>query len=252
MSASQVKVLSLPATLANGPGILSPTVIFDDTAAILFDAGLPGMADTIRAEMEKAGVPFTRLTHIAITHSDTDHIGSVARLLADGPQKIQVVCHEAERKYVECDVPPLRLSQMEATIGNSPEELRPRMAELVASLKANYWRFKANVDRAVTDGDSLPCGVEVIYTPGHTPGHLCYYHRPSRTLVAGDMLNVEDGRLVGAPRFTMLDPEAWRRSAEKLTGVDVRTVVCYHGGVYDRDANGRIAELAASWVAENK
>jgi hypothetical protein len=28
----------------------------------------------------------------------------------------------------------------------------------------------------------------VLGTPGHTPGHLAFFHRPTRTLVAGDAL----------------------------------------------------------------
>lgn len=244
MSTSTLKILSLPATLANGPGTLSPVLVYDEPHAILFDAGLPGMADAFKATLENAGAPLPRLTHIAITHSDTDHIGCVAALRAAAPQHIEVVCHEAEKKYVECDVPPIRMTQMEATISNLPEEHRARMEALVNSLRENYWRFKATVDRTVTDGDTLPCGVEAIYTPGHTPGHLCFYHRPSRTLIAGDALNVEDGKLVGAPRFTMFDPEAYKRSMSKLMAYDIETAVCYHGGCYQGDVKSVLAELA--------
>jgi glyoxylase-like metal-dependent hydrolase (beta-lactamase superfamily II) len=182
MSTSQLKILSLPATLATSPGVLSPVVIYDSTHAILFDTGLPGMANAIKTALEEIGVPLPRLTHIAITHSDTDHIGCVAQLQADAPQKIEVLCHAAEKKYVQCSEPPLRLAQMEAGLSGLPEEHRPRMTALVEGLRANYWRFKAIVDRTVDDGDLLPCGVETIATPGHTPTSASITARAGRWL----------------------------------------------------------------------
>lgn len=244
MSATKINVLSLPTTLANGPGVISPTVIHDDQYAILVDAGLPNMAEAFKAALDEIGVPLPRLTHIVITHSDMDHIGSIAQLRADAPQKIEVLCHGAERKYVECDVPPIRLTQMEASLANTPEEHRPRMKALVESLKANYRLFRITVDQTVEDCDALPCGVEVITTPGHTPGHICLYVRELKTLIAGDAMNVEGGRLVSAPRFTQFDPAAYRQSMLKLTGYDIETVVCYHGGVYSENVNQRIKEIA--------
>ncbi|MCA6364339.1 MAG: MBL fold metallo-hydrolase [Bacteroidetes bacterium] len=30
--------------------------------------------------------------------------------------------------------------------------------------------------------------LEIIFAPGHSPGHFCYYHAPSATLIGGDVL----------------------------------------------------------------
>jgi glyoxylase-like metal-dependent hydrolase (beta-lactamase superfamily II) len=44
----------------------------------------------------------------------------------------------------------------------------------------------------------------VINTPGHTPGHISLYHKPSKTLIAGDAMRVMDGQLLGpAPEQTL-------------------------------------------------
>jgi glyoxylase-like metal-dependent hydrolase (beta-lactamase superfamily II) len=53
----------------------------------------------------------------------------------------------------------------------------------------------------VADGDLLPGGFAVIGTPGHTVGHVSYYHAPSRTLFAGDALAVigDSLRLMARP-----------------------------------------------------
>ena len=53
-----------------------------------------------------------------------------------------------------------------------------------------------------------------------------------------------DGELQGPnPEYTVDLPTALR-SVAKLTQYDIATVICYHGGCYDRDPNRRIAELS--------
>ena len=164
----------------------------------------------------------------------------------DSPQKITILAHEKEKPYIEAELPPIRMTQMESQLKALPEGRRQQMAELYNNLKANYKKLKANVDATVKDGEVLPyCGgITVIYTPGHTPGHISLYHMRSKTLIAGDMLNIEGGLLVHAPWFTCLDKEQYNKSLKKLTLYDIETVICYHGGIYRDNSNKRIGELA--------
>lgn len=244
--ADGVEMLEILANLMTGPGIVNPVLIWDKDEVILMDAGFPQQVQQFREAFTNAGVPFERLSKIVVTHSDTDHVGGLAGILNDLPQKITVLAHEKEKPYIEAELPPLRMAQMEGQLKTLPEALRQQMSELCESLKANYKKLKANVDATVVDGEELPyCGgVTVIYTPGHTPGHICLYHKGSKTLVAGDMLNVEGGVLVHAPRFTCLDKEQYDKSLKKLTMYDIQTVICYHGGLYRDNPNRRITELA--------
>lgn len=242
----KLSILSISADLANGPGVVHPVVLHDDKNAILIDCGLPGMADQIVSGMEAAGVSLKRLTHVVITHSDMDHIGSLARLLAMAPQTLEVFCHEQEKPYIECDVPPLRLAQMEGSLHMLTGERLEQMTGLVQSLKANYKNLKADVTKTVDDGEMLPCGAEVVWTPGHTPGHICLYLKDSRTLIAGDALNVTNSLLLPAPERLSFDMEMSRASMIKLTGYDIETVVCYHGGLYNENVNQRIKEITGN------
>jgi len=46
-------------------------------------------------------------------------------------------------------------------------------------------------DRWLEDGDIVQVGnetLEVLHTPGHTPGHVCFFHRASRLALVGDVL----------------------------------------------------------------
>lgn len=46
-------------------------------------------------------------------------------------------------------------------------------------------------DRWLEDGDTVSFGaqtLQVIHTPGHTPGHVVFFHEPSRLAIVGDVL----------------------------------------------------------------
>jgi len=244
--ADGLAMLEIEANLMVGPDLVNPVLIWDNEEAVLVDAGFPGQVEQFREAFAQAGVPFERLSRIIISHSDTDHIGGLAGILNASPQKITVLAHEKEKPYIQAELLPIRLTQMEDQLKTLPEERRQQMAGLCANLRANYKNMKANVDATVEDGEVLPyCGgITVIYTPGHTPGHICLYHQQSKTLITGDALYVQGEVLVHSPGFICLDKEQYDQSLKKLTLFDIETVICYHGGLYRDNPNTRIAELA--------
>lgn len=51
--------------------------------------------------------------------------------------------------------------------------------------------FDIAVDRHVADGELIPvgpAGFRALHTPGHAPGHLCFYDEAGGELIAGDMV----------------------------------------------------------------
>lgn len=86
-------------------------------------------------------------------------------------------------------------------------------------------------DHFMEDGDTVTFGhtsLEVIFTPGHAPGHVVFFHRESKILINGDVLfNGSIGRtdLPGGDHDTLI-----RSIHEKVfpLGDDV-TVHCGHG-----------------------
>jgi glyoxylase-like metal-dependent hydrolase (beta-lactamase superfamily II) len=130
--------------------------------------------------------------------------------------------------------------------------LPPRFAlpEVLAQrpeLRAVAERFQPTpVDQQLQDGARLDLagGVRVIFTPGHTPGHICLYLERSKALIAGDALTAAEGRLQGPNESATPDMPAAGQSARKLAELDVRAIVCYHGGAVLDDAQGQLRRVA--------
>jgi len=221
---------------------INATLIWDNETVVLVDAGFPGQLSEIRRAMDEAGIPFSKLSKVIITHQDIDHIGSLQEILKVSDHKIEVIAHQEEKAFIEGEKPLLKMTpeRLERMFGALPAEKRKQAeATLLESLKSK-------VDKTVADGEVLPyCGgITVIFTPGHTPGHICLYLKQYKTLITGDALNVVDGQLVGPNTEFTPDMERAKKSLEKFTQYDVETVICYHGGVYQENANQHLLELA--------
>lgn len=122
---NNVEMLELKTILANGPGIINPLIVWDEKDVVLFDAGLPGMGTIFRETAADTGVPFERLNKILITHSDMDHIGSLSQIIHEAGLGITLMVHKEERPYIECELPPVRVKQMEASVGSTTGAVPP-------------------------------------------------------------------------------------------------------------------------------
>ena len=80
----------------------------------------------------------------------------------------------------------------------------------------------------VEDGDVILDDFEVIATPGHTEGHVCYFYRPEKVLFAGDALAVIDGRIRFMARPVTPDLEAARASVGKCLALNPQLVCPGH------------------------
>jgi glyoxylase-like metal-dependent hydrolase (beta-lactamase superfamily II) len=239
-----VEVLELPMRSFRGQSIIYPTLTWDDDTVVLEDAGFPGQLQQIREGMARAGVSFDRLNKVIITHQDIDHIGSLPDIIRESSHDVDVLCHEEEKPYIEGRRPLIKMDQerLSKIVGSLPEDQRQQMEALFANPP------KASVTTVVADGEVLPyCGgITVIFTPGHTPGHICLYLNQNKILVSGDALVAADGELRGPNPQSAYDIDTALKSLKKLTQYDIKTVICYHGGVYRDNANKRLAELAST------
>ncbi len=151
--------------------IIIPVTPFEQNCTLLYceqtnraaviDPG--GEVDRILAQAQKAGVEIEK---ILITHAHVDHAGGAAELAErlgipiEGPQK-------EDQFWIES---------------------LPRQSESYG------FADKARVftpDRWLEQGDRVRFGneeLEVLHCPGHTPGHVVYYHADEKIALVGDVL----------------------------------------------------------------
>ncbi|TCM97839.1 glyoxylase-like metal-dependent hydrolase (beta-lactamase superfamily II) [Paenibacillus sp. BK033] len=241
---AQLAMLSISAPVMGAIDTVHPVLIWDDQHQILLDTGYPAQLPQLHAAIEAAGGRPGKLTHIILTHQDIDHIGNLPELTSGAG--LEVSAHPLEKPYIQGDKRLIRFTdEAIASIDRMPDSVPESFRNGLKRLMLNPPR--AAVDREVNGGELLPLagGITVIDTPGHTPGHISLYHEPSRTLIAGDALMVRDGELYGADPATTLDPSTAQASLAGLLDFDIQTVICYHGGLYNRRVMERLAELAA-------
>ena len=105
------------------------------------------------------------LAKILVTHGHIDHAGAVAALRERIPVPVEGP-HEEDRFWIE----------------GMPQQSRMFGFPDVQSFTPDRW---------LPDGDAVTFGevtLEVLHCPGHTPGHVVFYHAPSHLAQVGDVL----------------------------------------------------------------
>jgi glyoxylase-like metal-dependent hydrolase (beta-lactamase superfamily II) len=229
--ANSVYVLPIPRSPQEASSFLNLTLIVDEeNGNTLVDAGLPDQTEAIGAALGEAGIGVRDLRRIIFTHQDLDHVGSGAALVRQSGA--QVLAHSADAPYIERRLRPLK---------PSPEmiEQRPQIREVMERLEP------VSVDEQLENDTRLELagGTRVIFTPGHTPGHISLYLERSKILIAGDAVTAERGHLNGPNPLATPDIPTAIESLKRLADLDVDTIICYHGGVVSDDANGQLRRV---------
>lgn len=148
-------------TFPVGPLGCNCTILGDPASgeAIVIDPG--GDAPRVLALLAEHGL---RCTAVLNTHTHFDHVGANPELKDLGAA---VMLHEEDMPLYE------HLALQAELFRITPP---PRAVE---------------VDDFLHQGDRVRAGsivLDVLHTPGHTPGSLCFHHEPSGLLLSGDTL----------------------------------------------------------------
>jgi hydroxyacylglutathione hydrolase len=186
----------------NGVFYDSNAYLIDAKRKTLVDAGIDGarVLERIPADLDL----------IVLTHCHYDHIAAVPEIVRATGAKVAM--HEDDLSCLKSD----RISAASMFGRRSPA-------------------FK--VDIILHAGDIIDLGdvkLEVIYTPGHTPGSICLYDKVSRIMFTGD--TVFEGGSFGRTDIGG-NPEHLINSLETLTKYDVTALYPGHGNPVTTGAN---------------
>lgn len=169
--------------------------------AALIDTGL-GISNIQKVVTELTSLPVQVLT----THAHWDHIGGHGLF-----QNIAV--HEAEENWLSGYFP-LSLSVVKQNLASRPCVF-PREFNLDA-----YQIFQGSASSVLRDNDRISLGdrvLTVIHTPGHSPGHCCFYEEDSKYLFSGDL--VYSGCLDAF--YPSTNPRQFYQSIQRISSLDI-------------------------------
>jgi glyoxylase-like metal-dependent hydrolase (beta-lactamase superfamily II) len=219
------------------PRVVNVYLVRAGDAWTLIDTGM-NTDESVRAfrtALADVGVAPASIVRVVGTHHHVDHFGT------SGPYReltrAEVYLHPLEAE---------RATAMAHVGGENSEYLRrhgvpdvPPDRRLPAPARFfGTWYAPAQPDHLLGDEDELPLGdgrsLEVIWTPGHTPGHCCLLLEPDRILFVGDHLLPKITPHVGlwpnGPDNPLGD---FLASHEKIQRVEARLVCPAHGGIYE-------------------
>lgn len=172
--------------------------------ALLIDSGL-GVGNIGEVVRGLTALPVT----LATTHVHWDHIGG-HRYFSD------IAVHAAEREWLDGGFP-LPLSAVRRNL------CRPPCRFPAAFRVAVHRVFQGAPARAFDDGARFELGgrtIEVVHTPGHSPGHCCFYESARGELYAGDLAYLGCLDMF----YPSTDPLRFRQSVARAAGLGPRRI----------------------------
>jgi glyoxylase-like metal-dependent hydrolase (beta-lactamase superfamily II) len=150
----------------------------------------PDVFQALEDALKSLKIAFTDIETILITHSHPDHYGLAGEIKKLSPQT-RILMHKKENELIE----PRYINfdeterKNEANLDSHGVPMAEQSLLGSASLKTLTMVTVIHPDLILTGGETLNTGVfnlEVIPTPGHSPGHICFYEPQNQFLFSGD------------------------------------------------------------------
>lgn len=214
----------------------------------LIDTGLQTdeSRQALNQKLAETNVPVERVSRILITHIHPDHFGLASEL--------------RDRSGAELVIHRLEVALMEPRYARAEDLVHDVAAWLskngVPAAEAEFLKSASMAARefvSVVEPDTLLEGAErlpldgselvVVWTPGHSPGHCCFYWPDRRILFSGDHLLPKISPNIGLHPQSGADPlDDYILSLERIRGLAIDTVFPAHGDPF-KDHGDRIGSI---------
>jgi glyoxylase-like metal-dependent hydrolase (beta-lactamase superfamily II) len=184
-------------------------LVREDDGLTLVDTTMRGAAAALLGAARDAGGAIRR---IALTHGHGDHVGALDALRRELGDAVQVLMPELDARI------------------HAGEQV------VEGKLPGSWPKLETRPDVRLAAGDRVR-SLEVVATPGHTPGHVSYVDGRDRTLIAGDVYTTYGRAAVTNHfywRFPLAAMATWDKakdlaSARAVRDLEPQLLVVGHG-----------------------
>jgi len=181
---------------------------------VLIDAG---MGENNMAPAMESGIDVLILSHCHIDH----------RLTRQLIPEVPVWCHETEEIFLQ-----------DREYFFNAMGLKRSGLDLTGLFDFARGMFGIKIDRRLTDEDRIDLGgitLQIIHTPGHTPGHMAFFIPEHNLLFSGDIDLTPFGPFYG---HDFADISDFLASIQKLKQLGAKSAISGHAGPF----NGNLAK----------
>ena len=222
--------------------------IRDNGECLLVDSGwnTEEALTALKNQLAEISVSLTDIPQLVITHMHPDHVGLAGKLKEFAP--LTTYIHYLDRDLLEVSF--INPHEFLEHVGewmhadglplNTMAKIQPAMARLRELV------YPALPDVSLRGGETFPVGsfdFHVIWTPGHSPGHISLYEPNQKLLVAGDHLLAEIAPYVGIHPLAGDNPlHDYLKSLNNIKKLEVNLVLPGHHEPFS-DMKRRIKEI---------
>jgi len=221
----------LKVPVPNNPiGYTLPYLFQVPGGAVIIDPGwdAPESIESLQSQLAALGLGFRDIKQVIVTHIHPDHYGMAAHVRRESG--CEVLVHEKDIEFLrwrQRDFATLDINGWFERHGMPDTALPPSVGG-----RMGRWGEASEPDRTMSDGERLRVGdfeLQVMWTPGHSPGHACFYEENLELLLTGDHVLPTISPNVGQWPGTDTNPLGdYLASLQRLRGLSVKRVLPAH------------------------
>lgn len=173
-------------------------LVVDEDGVTLVDSSISSPAADVAVLLKELG---KKLRRVALTHAHGDHAGGVAGVRGLFPN-VEVSIAERDARFLAGD---------KTILPSEPQ----------TPVKGSFAKIDWKPDRLLEPGDRVG-SLEVVASPGHTPGHVAFLDVRDRALIAGDAFQTRGGIAVSGDYrllFPFVAMATWNKPAALTSAV---------------------------------
>jgi glyoxylase-like metal-dependent hydrolase (beta-lactamase superfamily II) len=212
-----------------GVGMVSYIVEEAPHDLTLIDTCFSADLSKLEEYLHNCGYEISDIKRIVITHIHSDHTQAANEIRRRTAGALEILSHWAEAAYLSHN-PPYSGPPSEETVQNFFNQLRIKPEDVFKK----YGSFDVEpikVDRQLQDGDMVGRSLQVIHTPGHTPGHISLYSKQHGIIFGGDFMSKSVLGIHGlfVPHSTVsIDSTTAAISARRISKLKFDTLLLAH------------------------